>query len=532
MKPRLTLLLLLIVVTPLAIVGWLGAKIVGDEQDVLQHRVSGLMTGQLRAVDAAISTALDAYQQRVLEEMRPFTVERDALRKRSRESALSMQFYVLEGAGKLLYPPVDSPGALTPSEREALARTAQIWDGGELLASVGESEATAETGWKAWYWGNGLQMMFWTREGQRIHVAEINRTRLLADLIAALPETDEVAPQLSGGRIQLMDATGTVLYQWGSVKNEEALKTAARIALRAPLSAWSLEYATAEAPGIGSVVAGGFLLTLLPALLLLVGLVLGMAAYFYREQSREMREAAQRVSFVNQVSHELKTPLTNIRMYAEILEREAGGEDERMSRHLNVIVSESQRLSRMIANVLTFSRGQRNALNLRYQSVVPDDVLRTVLEQFRPALSARGIDVELDLRIGEECSLDPDALGQIVGNLVSNVEKYAAEGKLLRMESGLDSLPSGLGRIFVVVEDRGPGVPAREQARIFEPFYRVNSLLTEGVSGTGIGLSISRELARLHGGDVVLEAKESGGSRFLVTLACRPVAAPTEGRPA
>jgi len=95
---------------------------------------------------------------------------------------------------------------------------------------------------------------------------------------------------------------------------------------------------------------------------LLGATVISLTYYFYREQSREMREAAQRVSFVNQVSHELKTPLTNIRMYAELIEKDADESDERLQRYAGVIVSESQRLSRLIGNVLTFSRKQRRNL--------------------------------------------------------------------------------------------------------------------------------------------------------------------------
>ncbi len=519
MKPKLTLILLLIVLTPLAIVGWLGARIVRDEQAVLQHRLQELVIGQLRAVDAAISTALDGYQQRVLNEMKPFSLDQEELRRRARDSALATQFYVLNREGRLLFPPVETPNALSSSEREALQRTAQIWDGGDLMAAAGESEVSADSGWKAWYWGNGLQMMLWSRDGDRIHAAEINRARFIADLIAALPETDAVAPQLTGGRIRMLDATGDLLYQWGAIDGDD-VTTTARLPLRAPLSAWSLEYATPTRSGFGTSLAGSFLLTLLPSMALLAAIVFGLAYYFYREQSREMREAAQRVSFVNQVSHELKTPLTNIRMYAELLEQDAAESNPRMSRYLGVIVSESQRLSRLIANVLTFSRNQRHTLTLRMQQEVPDEVLRTVAEHFRPTLEGRGIAVELDLHAGGQCSFDPDALEQIVGNLAGNVEKYAAAGKVLRIESRLED-----ELIHVVVEDRGPGIPARERARIFEPFYRVNNSLTEGVSGTGIGLSISRDLARLHGGDLVLEAPASqhkSGARFHVTLRCPP----------
>lgn len=517
MKPKLTAVLLLIVLTPLAIVGWLGAKLVQDEQAMVRQRVEELTVGQLRAIDAAIATALDSYQQELLREMRPLAADREEWRRRSRVSALATQFYVLDEAGQLQYPPVGSPQELSVTEREALQRTAPIWDGGDLVASAEESAATAESGWKAWYWGNGLQMMLWTRAGRRIGAAEVNRTRLLADLVATLPETDAVAPQLRGGRIQLLDSTGALLYQWGAVAEGEgaALERVARIPLRAPLSAWSLEYVAAGGGTPGGVGTGEMLLTVVPSLIALALAVTGMAVYFYREQSREMREAEQRVSFVNQVSHELKTPLTNIRMYAELLEKETDENDAKLQRYLGVIVAESQRLSRLIANVLTFSRGQRQALQLRLLGAVPDEVIGTVMEQFAPSLEARGIAAELDLAAAKECLLDADVLGQIVGNLVSNVEKYGAAGKWLRVASRQSE-----GELQVTVEDRGPGVPPGERERIFAAFYRIHNSLTEGVSGTGIGLSIARELARLHGGDVVLEEERQQGARFRVTLRC------------
>lgn len=520
LKPKLTAVLLLIVLTPLAIVGWLGAKLVQDEQAMVRQRVEELAVGQLQAIDAAIATALDSDQQELLREMRPIAASREEWRRRSRVSALATQFYVLDEAGQLQYPPVGSPQELSATEREALQRTASIWDGGDLVASAEESAATAESGWKAWYWGNGLQMMLWTREGQRIGAAEVNRSRLLADLVAALPETDAMAPQLRDGRIQLLDSTGALLYQWGAVAEGEALECVARIPLRAPLSAWSLEYVATGGGTPGSMGTGEMLLTVVPSLIALALAVTGLAVYFYREQSREAREAAQRVSFVNQVSHELKTPLTNIRMYAELLEKETDENDAKLQRYLGVIVAESQRLSRLIANVLTFSRGQRQALQLHPLRAVPDDVIRAVMEQFAPSLEAGGIAAELDLAATRECLLDADVLGQIVGNLVSNVEKYGAAGKWMRVESRQSE-----GEIRVTVEDRGPGVPAGERERIFAAFYRIHSSLTEGVSGTGIGLSIARELARLHGGDVVLEEDKQDGARFRVTLRCGKVRA-------
>ena len=561
MKPKLIIVLVLIVITPLAIAAWLGARIVRDERVVVEHQLRELMLGQLRAVDTVLGRSLERYEQAVLDEMRPFSLDPEELRRRGRQSPYVVQYYVLDEQGRLLFPPVGTAAGVSAFERESLRRTSQIWDSGVLADSVGGFEssgdaavtqrrsvlsssiqfprqgpassaaetpgqlksrdgpardAAAPAGWHVWYWGDGIQMMLWARDGRRTHAAEVNRARLIADLIAELPETDVIAPELAEGRIRLADSAGRVLYQWGSFEADEDAQADATIALGAPLGAWSLHY-HASASVFGSAVAGGFLLNLAAALAVLGAAVVSLSYYFYREQSREMQEAAQRVSFVNQVSHELKTPLTNIRMYAELLEKDLEEPSERLRRHLGVIVSESQRLSRLIGNVLTFSRKQRETLELRRRPGVVDDVLRGVLDHFRPALEAKQIEVEFEPGAGESVSVDADAVEQIAGNLISNVEKYGAAGKLVEISSRRQG-----DTVEITVADRGPGLAWRERQRIFEPFYRVSNALTEGVGGTGMGLAISRDLARLHGGDLELAPSEQGAC-FRVTLDCPSV---------
>jgi hypothetical protein len=210
LKPKLTLILLLIVAVPLAVVGWLGARIVRDEQTVVEHRIRELATGQLRAIDSVITAALSAYENRVLEEMRPFDANREELRRRSRESSLVSQYYVVDADGSLSYPPVSTPTELTQSEKDALQRTAQLWDGGSLLSGAGEEGADSTSGWRPWYWGNGLQWMYWVREGSQIYVAEINRSRFLAELMAALPDGEVDVAAMAGGQVRLLDSTGDV----------------------------------------------------------------------------------------------------------------------------------------------------------------------------------------------------------------------------------------------------------------------------------------------------------------------------------
>ena len=180
--------------------------------------------------------------------------------------------------------------------------------------------------------------------------------------------------------------------------------------------------------------------------------------WLYRESTRELRLAAQRVSFVNQVSHELKTPLTNIRMYAELLEEHVADDDSDGRKRLGVVVTESQRLSRLINNILTFSRQDKGGLvRLHATPAVVDDVVADVLAQFAPGFGQRR-DRQLRAGAPARVRVDADALAQILGNLLGNVEKYAPGGGWWsRHDRGPPPLTT------ITVEDSGPGIPGRRR---------------------------------------------------------------------
>lgn len=228
-----------------------------------------------------------------------------------------------------------------------------------------------------------------------------------------------------------------------------------------------------------------------------------------------MREARERVSFVTQVSHELKTPLANIRLYAELLEEDLELlEDDGATRRLDVIVSESQRLSRLIGNILTFTKQQRGAAGREADAVLADEVVRRAVEQFTPALAAKAIETQVELAAPTAALANADGLEQVLSNLINNVEKYAASGAWLRVATEQKG-----DRTQILVEDRGPGIPKRQAARIFEPFYRLSDRLDDGVTGTGIGLAIAKTLVEGWGGRLRHERPDGGlGARFVVEL--------------
>jgi signal transduction histidine kinase len=532
MKPRLLFIFTLIVIVPLAVLGWLGAKLVRDEQAVLEHRFSLLMESQLHGVDGEIANVLERWQRELRPELESLPSTPAEMREQARRSPIVSQYFRLDSDQRLVYPnPLDEP---SPEERSFLSRTAEIWDRQALTTDL-PPEAQPQTappqmikgfsqkiappseraeGWYAWFWGDGTHLIYWLRDDSGGYAgAELSVARLKSDIVVALPDTPAGATPLDDVRMAMLDAKGAPIYQWGAHEPTEGERPRTTLALSYPLGGWSLAYFASPALTEAGL-SRGLWFNVGSALAAVAFAVVGLAIYFYRENLREMREAAQRVSFVNQVSHELKTPLTNIRMYAEMLDQEIGESEEKPRRHLDIIISESQRLSRLIGNVLTFSRKERHTLRLRLVQGYVDDVLKAVLDHYRPALEAKGI-VTTFVPGASECVLvDADVVEQIIGNLVSNVEKYGADGKELDVVSRQDS-----DIVTIDVSDAGPGIPKSEESRIFEPFYRVSDRLSDGVTGTGIGLAIARELARLHGGELDLVPAATGAT-FRVTLRC------------
>ncbi len=522
MKPKLIVIFLLLVCLPLVMLAWLGLRLAREEQAGARRRFTELLAGKLKDIDAHIGRFLERRERELLSLTEFESLDPEKIRARVRKNPIVSQIFVLDEKGKLLHPA--PAGSLNRGEQEFLRRTRHIWEGGERFASPAEpaqprsgvgqsrkassarsspelSPANKPSGWYGWFHNQGLHLIYWQRNpAGRIIGAELARMRLLADIVSALPSAEEA--NLPRGRIRLLDAKGKPVYEWGGYEPSRDEKPRLRLPLRRPLNAWGLAYFVPETDH-AQALQGSALFNLVTGLAG-VGLALvGLAVYFYRENTRQMREAEQRVSFVNQVSHELKTPLTNVRMYAELLERDLPDDAVKSRGHLGVIVSESQRLSRLIANVLTFGQEQRG--ELRLASGIVDDTIRQVLDHFRPALEAKNVEIVFAAGAGDRVMFDADALEQILGNLFSNVEKYAVAGKWLRVESRQSGDTTSIR-----VSDRGPGVPVARREDIFRPFVRVSDKLTDGVSGTGIGLSIARELARLHGGDLKLTPPVSG----------------------
>ena len=512
MRRTLTLVLTALVAVPLAASIWLGTRVVRDQRELRTDRMDDLLEARLDDVDALIARVLEDRRQDLRAGLGEAGSDVRAIRRLPRDVPSVQQTFLRDSAGAWVHP---SPGGpLSEEEREFIRRTRVLWldsdsmshpTEGNAAPFTGEAIAAGEDGWYSWFWDSGLQLLYWRRLADgHVAGAELGRIQLLADVVAALPATDPTDESQRHDRIVLLDARGTPVYQWGSYEPPPGGTARLERQLSPPLGAWTLRYHVSDS-GIAAATTSSTTLGLTAGLLALVLVVAGLGLYLHRESSREIRDATLRVGFVNQVSHELKTPLTNIRMYAELMEQGLDTEDHRARRHVRIIVAESQRLSRLIANVLTFARQRRDAVVVRPAEGCLDATIEEVLTQFRPSLEREGVRVAFDRGAPEALRFDADIVTQVVGNLVSNVEKYAARGGVLDVTTGIE------GRLATVeVSDRGPGIPTASVRRIFRPFVRLDDAITEGATGAGIGLALARELARLHGGDLELRPVERG----------------------
>jgi two-component system phosphate regulon sensor histidine kinase PhoR len=234
-----------------------------------------------------------------------------------------------------------------------------------------------------------------------------------------------------------------------------------------------------------------------------------------RAVMREVKLAKLKAGFVSNVSHELKTPLTSLRMFADML-RSGQVKDEAERREcLDVIAQETERLGRLIQQVLDFGRLEARKRPFHWTTGPLEPVVRAEAERFRRTTSMPADAFVVRVGAGiPPVTHDPDAFSEVVANLLSNAYKYTPrEGRRIELTLGAQG-----DRVALAVEDNGPGVPRRERRRIFEQFHRVDDRLTREVEGTGLGLAIARHIVRAHGGRIFVEDRPQGGSRFVVLL--------------
>lgn len=265
--------------------------------------------------------------------------------------------------------------------------------------------------------------------------------------------------------------------------------------------------------------------TWLTGMLIVVWLTVMLAMMgLWRNLHEQISLARQKDDFISAVSHELRTPLTSIRMYTEMLEKGWVKEEAKKRTYYGTMRQETERLSRLIENVLDFSRIQRGKKHYDFTLGDVNTCVREVVEMMRPCAEKNGFVIETDLPSIEPFAFDRDAVMQILINLIDNALKYAKDTRDKRI---VVRTVGENDHAVIEVEDHGPGISKTHQDRIFEAFYRCDNESVNQANGAGLGLALVKRFAHAHQGLVEVMNASAGGTVFRVYLARQ-----TEGRTA
>lgn len=249
--------------------------------------------------------------------------------------------------------------------------------------------------------------------------------------------------------------------------------------------------------------------------LLLVLSVTSFGAYLlWLDVRRESRLAEMRSQFVSSVSHELKTPLTAIRMFAETLRLGRSPDQHTQTEYLDTIINESERLTRLLNNVLDFSQIEQGKKTYHLAPTSLVEVVHTAARALEYPLAQQGFELRLDVEENlPVVNADGDALEQAILNLLTNAMKYSGASREIDLR-----LHRQNGQAVIQVTDYGVGIAGEEQAPIFENFYRVLTPESKLIPGTGLGLTLVAHVAKAHGGSVEVESAPGEGSTFSIHL--------------
>ncbi|HEV8446107.1 MAG TPA: HAMP domain-containing sensor histidine kinase [Gemmatimonadaceae bacterium] len=260
-------------------------------------------------------------------------------------------------------------------------------------------------------------------------------------------------------------------------------------------------------------VVGGLPDSRLPILVALFVLAAGLLTVAVVQLRRQQQLARLRTEFVSGVSHELRTPLAQIRWFAELLHLGRLRTDDERERSAGIIDQEARRLTYLVENVLNFSRAEKGTNRVSPEPAEVDREIQESLDLFAPLARSRGMTINAALGINALMSVDRNALRQILLNLLDNAAKYGPSGQTITVGSQVVG-----DRARIWVEDEGPGIPRDDRVRVWEPYVRLNRDAESSTGGSGIGLSVVRELVLLHGGRTRVESAPGGGARVVIEL--------------
>ena len=540
-----TLVLLLFIVLPTVMLGVSGLILLQHEQDRIETQAYSSQEVVAQQIAEDLRAGMDAVQEEVealLQGLQETSEARD-LQQLMHEHPLVRFGFVVTPAGEVSFPPAhlnmdaaskaflmrheslingdipwflpkaDQPQAVQEKQRSGKYQVLKDFRNRSPRQQKAEAWSSAplperSIRWRPWYWQEGATLLcyYQSAETKNIVGIEVEMAAVFSRLQVLLNSTNLEA---TGKIAVLRDMQGRSLL----VTREpppEAPWVEVPMGPRLPFAHVGL-YGGADASSFDGRTYR-FIATALTLLLLLSILAASLTLGKWLRRSRQ--EAQQRVNFVSNVSHEFKTPLTTIRLYTDLLLEGRIQSEEKRDHYLRTMQNESERLARLVHNVLSFSRLEQGRKTSNPESLILTEELHRILEGQRERLTNAGMTLELP-EPGCQCtaSFDRDAFEQIALNLTDNAIKYAADGLVLRIE--VTETPSTCEIRFI---DRGPGIPRRQRKRIFRPFQQVDERLTRKESGTGLGLTISVQLAEDAGGSLRVDDTLGGGATFLWTL--------------
>lgn len=256
------------------------------------------------------------------------------------------------------------------------------------------------------------------------------------------------------------------------------------------------------------------------AMLAFVVVLLAFGSYItVRIVRRELEIARLRADFVSTVSHEFRSPLTGIRQLGGMLLDGRVTDPEKQRGYFRMIVQESDRLARLVENILDFSRMEEGRREYRFEPFDPSPWLRKLAADFEAEIGVSGAAVETDIPDGLPIvSADHEALGSAVRNLLDNAVKYSPGAKIVWLDAAADA-----GEIRISVRDKGVGISEEDRKHVFDRFFRAGGEISKRVKGAGLGLSLVRYIVTAHGGTVECQSRVGEGSTFTIRIPAAPV---------